>query len=124
MANTIIILTKNDLGTSKLNNSIIEYVFDPARFAFGEKVPENKIREQFGNKEEAINDFAYYEPEIERAFFDLRKGELRRLVIKYLNIKNFKLYALVAYNPGNRKYELVFMKGDLKSIDTSIDEKI
>ena len=113
--NRLLYLNKTDIKGTKLHESVLSFIFSPSSFTFGNSLTEGKIDELFGSRVEAINDFNYYEPEIEKAYFDLEKGELRRLVISFIDIKNIEWFALIAYSPIKKKYELVYINKKLTS---------
>lgn len=122
MADYIIFLTKDDLASSKFEPSIVEFVFANNRFCLKETIPDNKIKRAFGDKEKATNDFMYFEPEIERLYYDIDKGLIRRFVVKFLDKDDYYEYGLVWFNPQKKKYELTYLSDSAKTIDTKKDD--
>ena len=122
MPRKIVLLTKNSLYNSKLNDSIKSYVFNKDRFGFGTNYSKERIATFFGNEEEALNDFEYYNPTIEKAYLDINKSAVRRLVISFLDIQDHLQYGLIAYSPAEGRYEFVYANKSLNKIDTSEED--
>ena len=119
MSGKLLLISKANFIDSKLYRDVDDFVFNQGRFDFGQSITAAKIEEYFGDRKEAIDDFYQFEPEIERLYFDLDKGEIRSLVISFYNLDGRIQYGLVAHAPIKHKYELIYITSNISRIDTN-----
>jgi|GEM_PF-6745622 len=116
MSGKLVLFQKNDFFGSKLYQEIESLVFDRGNFTI--TIPDKKVERFLGNKEEAILHFRKFEPEIEKVYFDLEKGEIKNLVVSYLvqDKKNVQ-YGLVAHSYD--QYKIMFSCWHMDELDTA-----
>ena len=95
MSGKLLLIAKSVFIDSELYKSVDDYIFNQGKFDFGQSITLAKIEEYFGDRKEAIDDFYQFEPEIERLYFDLDKGEIRSIVASFYNLDGRIQYGLI-----------------------------
>lgn len=119
MSGKLLLITKSVFVDSELYRSVDDYIFNQGKFDFGQSITLAKIEEYFGDRKEAVDDFYQFEPEIERLYFDLDKGEIRSIVASFYNLDGRIQYGFIAYAPVKHKYELIYISSNINRIDTA-----
>lgn len=115
-------IDRQDFLRSKLHEELLDYVFNQGRFDFGPKMDEGLIKDIFGSRQDAIEGFSQYEPEIERVYFDLMNSKPRMLVVSFYNMDGKVQYGLIVYEPYEDKYEFIYAHWQFEKIDTSAND--
>ena len=119
MLDKFLCFRKDILSETNLEQSICGYIFNRSRFLFAVKMKREVLIKIFKNPDDCFDNFVNeFDVQIERVYFDLGKREMRALVISCYGYDENIYYCLVIFNPGTKRFEMIYLSWNIGSIDT------